>query len=387
MAITQTITAYTGTVPDRNGQTPTAFNNAADDWLVWLDGLQDDVSAFASEAATTKTSINNAESSAASDKSSAQSSANYLGNWSDRTGAVSVGEAVVHDSAYWIAVAAIADITASEPGVSNDWEQIVPRTIVHEFDASGTWTKPTDAGIVIVEMIGAGGGGSARYGGGGGGYVRRIVPASALQATETVTIGAGGAGTSSSGYYATQGGNTTFSEFVAFGGGRSGYAPSPSDENLANGGGYAFSPDSSGYAADEVGMQHVAADPANVAQFGGGCGASLDRPGAASLCGGGGGGGCDDGLTPGQGAGGPVGNNIASWAAAGGIAGTSSSINGGNGNANPYGINGSGGGGGYGDDESSVGGDGVRGGGGGAGAASGGDGGDGYARIITLLSG
>lgn len=75
-----------------------------------------------------------------------------------------------------------------------------PKVVV--FTSSGTWTKQTGLKAVIVEVTGAGGGGSTRgtqgkitipgAGGGGGGYSRKFILASALGATETVTIGSGG---------------------------------------------------------------------------------------------------------------------------------------------------------------------------------------------------
>lgn len=89
------------------------------------------------------------------------------------------------------------------------------------FTASGTWTKPADTpdeAIVIVELWGGGGGGGTG-GGGGGGYVKRILRAGDLSATETVSIGSGGTG-GSSGVDGTAGGNTTFgSHLTAYGGG------------------------------------------------------------------------------------------------------------------------------------------------------------------------
>lgn len=94
------------------------------------------------------------------------------------------------------------------------------------FDTSGTWTK--DAGLlyIIVEGVGGGGGGGSSIDSGGGdgsggcpgasgGYFRKIILASALGATETVTIGAGGA-------IATVGGTTSFGSHCQSTGGGAG---------------------------------------------------------------------------------------------------------------------------------------------------------------------
>jgi hypothetical protein len=88
-----------------------------------------------------------------------------------------------------------------------------------EFLASGTWTKPSGITWVFIEAIGGGGGGcgavfagAAAGGGGGGGYASRLMLASSLGATETVTIGAGGTGGVSN--VGNIGGNTTFGSHV-----------------------------------------------------------------------------------------------------------------------------------------------------------------------------
>ena len=97
------------------------------------------------------------------------------------------------------------------------------------FTSSGTWTKDAGLKYIVVEVIGGGGGaagagsGSGINGGGGGagGYSKEIILASALGATETVTIGTAGAG--GTGYNdGAAGGTTSFGAFLqATGGGGS----------------------------------------------------------------------------------------------------------------------------------------------------------------------
>ena len=138
-----------------------------------------------------------------------------------RVGAGTNGYVLTADSS---ASAGVAWVAASGGIASAD---------IQEFTSTGTstWTKPTGAKLVYVLMYGGGGGGgsgrrralassaTSASGGGGGGAGGRSelwIPASALGATETVTVGAGATGGAAqtaddtNGNNSTGGGNSSF---------------------------------------------------------------------------------------------------------------------------------------------------------------------------------
>lgn len=180
-------------------------------------------------------------------------------------------------------------------------------TNLQEFSASGTWTKPVGATVVLVECWGAGGGGgsgaravgsSGGGGGGGGGYNYKLFDAADLSATVTVTIGAGGAGgaaittDNTNGATGSAGGISTFGSLLTGYAGGGGGAGSGSNNAGGGGGGATGSATtSSGGSGPTVGVFGGASGSAGgvgvPAGFGGASGGggatSQSQPGARGL--------------------------------------------------------------------------------------------------------
>ena len=149
-----------------------------------------------------------------------------------------------------------------------------PSVNFQRFTSSGSWSKPSGAKLVIMEVIGAGGGGRNRDavsgggGGGGGAYIRGIYDAAALPLSLTVTVGSGGSNGGAGGNSMVVSGN--FSLFASGGGG--GVAG-----NLAGGHGGNWSSVDNVYAARATGGQGGQAQfdaEGGSAEFGGGGGGS-----------------------------------------------------------------------------------------------------------------
>ena len=124
---------------------------------------------------------------------------------------------------------------------------------IRRITASSFYSKPAWLRLAVVRVWGAGGGGAIGYGtagasgsGGGGGFAERVILASEMAATETVTVGARGLGGIGSMTFGTQGGSSSFGVFCsATGGGGGAYTGAA---GATGGGGGAGSPGGAGFA-------------------------------------------------------------------------------------------------------------------------------------------
>ena len=244
------------------------------------------------------------------------------------TGVVTTTTQSANDNSTKVATTAYVDSKAS-PAVTD----------VQTFGTSSTsgaftWTKPTNAKSVLVQMwaAGASGGANTNYkgAGGGGAYISHTFVASQLAGTVSITTGAGGGAISqATGTAGIAGGNTSFGSWMTVYGGAQGNGAS----NLGGGGGGILSAGVAGGAGgDPLGGATGA-----TSTFGGGGGGNSGN-GGNSIYGGGGGAGTTGiggnsvygGAGGGAGGGGGAGNagGTSSFGGAGG-AGAGNSQNGG----------------------------------------------------------
>lgn len=213
-------------------------------------------------------------------------------------------------------------------------------TDVQTFTSSGTYTKPSGAIKVLVQVWGAGGsgaksqsGGNGTGGGGGGEYVEFIFEAGDIGATETITINSGGALVSATDTNGNSGGTSTFGSLLTAVGGGGGITGTPANDGTGGVGGQSYGTVDGIYGSGGVEATGVAGT--HSAGGGGATVSSTGFAGGASRIGGGGGGGSSDSdgaggvslLGGNGGAGNNAGNGVSGTAPGGGGGGTKSNNN------------------------------------------------------------
>lgn len=187
-------------------------------------------------------------------------------SWPSFTGAQTAGLIVTHLNKLWYLRENLADVTAKTPGTDPEWIGLTNSILNYqEFTSSGTWTKPDGPYTkVLVEIIGSGGSGAyhlsgtpACGGGGGGEFASCVFDIDDLGATETVTIGAAGAAVSSDGP-GNNGNSSSFGSHITARGGKGGHANGVTDYVTYNAGGDG-TVDSGGYGCGAGGISGTAA--------------------------------------------------------------------------------------------------------------------------------
>ena len=170
------------------------------------------------------------------------------------------------------------------------------------FNSSGTWNKPDldAASRVLIKVWGGGGagrkGGSNNYGGGGGGaYSERWMLLSELGASETVTVGAGGAGVTAANTSGATGGTSSFGSHVSAYGGAGGSSTGGGGGGGPLSAGNSVTPGSPTITGLSDGGVAGVSSVGNPGIYHGGGGGAGSGTGGDSVFGGGGGGGVNNG--------------------------------------------------------------------------------------------
>lgn len=117
-----------GTPPSRT-QTQTEFTTNADNLFGGLPTFRTEANALAAnmyanalEAEADAVTAAAAAATASAADANVAAMASFKGAWSSLTGAMAKPASVFHNGAYWALLNNLADVTASQPGVSADWQ-------------------------------------------------------------------------------------------------------------------------------------------------------------------------------------------------------------------------------------------------------------------------
>lgn len=152
-----------------------------------------------------------------------------------------------------------------------------PTVIIFNTTGTTNWTVPTGVTAVDYLVVAGGGGGGSNGGGGGGAGGYRTGTMFPVSGSYSITVGSGGAGSTSASTPGQNGTNSAFGSIIALGGGGGGSGSTGISRNGLPGG--------SGGGASATGT------PGSGASGQGNAGGYGDTPGGSQRCWGGGGGG------------------------------------------------------------------------------------------------
>lgn len=124
-----------------------------------MNALADNVNNNANEASLASTAAVTAAASASTAASQAVAAANFKGEWPDLIGPLNKPACVKHNGRFWMLLNNLADVTASQPGVSADWTslnvgQVSARISANTNAVAGVFYVATTAGITLTVPAG-----------------------------------------------------------------------------------------------------------------------------------------------------------------------------------------------------------------------------------------
>ena len=162
-------------LPDPPQRTdPANFATKADAFLGALPTFATEANALATVVNGYKTDAETAQAAAEAAQAVAQTSANFKGNWSDQTGAAAIPYSVYHEGNYWQLVSNLADVTASEPGVTAAWKVIGGVILADDLDQLQGFSVVDGAVVYLKGRATAGDGGQGVFTGKTGDYSAQV---------------------------------------------------------------------------------------------------------------------------------------------------------------------------------------------------------------------
>ncbi len=135
--------------PNPFTQTEQEFNADTQTYHNELPGTINGINNVANFVETQGNSAEASSTAAANSAATASGSANFKGNWSSLSGALSIPSSVQHSGSLWLLINNLADVTASEPSSGNsDWRDITP--LANPFTTDGQIIISGPSGVIQV---------------------------------------------------------------------------------------------------------------------------------------------------------------------------------------------------------------------------------------------